>query len=48
MIDTSDCPWKNYVDEREDDDTNEWDETSSHGESLRINWVSLGGDTTTV
>ncbi len=42
------CPWKNSVDERRDDNTNEWDETISHGESLRINWVSLGGDTTVV
>ena len=37
-----DCPWKNSVDERGDDDTNEWDETNSHGESLRVNRVSLG------
>ena len=43
-----DCPWKNSVDERGDDNTNEWDETNSHGESLRVNWVSLGGDTTLV
>ncbi len=44
----TDCPWKNSVDERGDEDTNEWDETNSHGESLRVNWVSLGGDTTLV
>jgi hypothetical protein len=43
-----DCPWKNSVDERGDDDTYEWDETNSHGESLRVNRVSLGGDTTLV
>jgi hypothetical protein len=43
-----DCPWKNSVDERGDDDTNEWDETNSHGESLRVNRVSLGGDTTLI
>ena len=43
-----DCPWKNSVDERRDDDTNEWDETNSRGESLRVNRVSLGGDTTLV
>ena len=42
------CPWKNSVDERGDDKTNEWDETISHGESLRINRVSLGSDTTLV
>ena len=43
-----DCPWKKSVDERGDDDTNELDETNSHGESLRINRVSLGSDTTLV
>ena len=42
------CQWKNSVDERGDDDTNDWDETNSHGESLRVNRVSLGCDTTLV
>ena len=43
-----DCPWKNSVDERGDDNTNEWEETKSHGESLRINWVSLDSNMTMV
>ena len=36
-----DYPWKNSVDERGDDNTNDWDETNSHGESLMVNRVSL-------
>ena len=43
-----DRPWKNSGDDRVDDNTNEWDDTDSRGESLRINWVSLDGDTTEV
>jgi hypothetical protein len=43
-----DCPWKNSGDERGDEDTNEWDETDSHGEILRMNRVSLDGEMTGV
>ncbi len=43
-----DCPWKNSVGERGDDHTNEWEETNSHGESVRVDRGSLGGETTLV